>query len=196
MRLCSARARLARAMTPAPPGLGHAPESRRVRGLRRTLRLRRHQPHFLPLPGPHSGTSAAGFDGADHGPIGLGHDGLGARGGQDAKALLIPRLKRLRRARRVLQGHRAHRRGIEAETVMFPQPCAACGKGMLDPEVGQHPLQPLRLASGADLHALREWPQIALPGLAPPPFLNADFAKDAPPTQGFFFRTEARGWAA
>ena len=79
---------------------------------------------------------------------------------------------------------------------MFPQPRTARGKGVLDAEVRHGPLQAQRFAPRAHLHALRERPQIALPRFAPEPFLNRDGPKDAPPTQGFFFRTAARGCAA
>ena len=78
---------------------------------------------------------------------------------------------------------------------MFAQPRAARRKGMLGPEVGEHPLEPPGLAPRADLDARREGPQIAALRIAPQPFFDADFPKDAPPTQGFFFLTVALGLA-
>ena len=67
---------------------------------------------------------------------------------------------------------------------------------MLGPKVPQHPLEPLRFAPRTDLHALGKGSQIALRRLAPESFRDGDGSENAPPAQGFFFLTEAPGWAA
>jgi hypothetical protein len=85
-------ARVARAVAPAPPHLGHLAKWGGVKCFLFALSLCGGQPHFLPVPRPFAVSFARGHR-ADHRSIDLGHDVRGSHRGQYAKGLLIVFLK-------------------------------------------------------------------------------------------------------
>ncbi len=129
------------AMPPALTDLRDRSEGGAVVDPGATVGLRGHQAHFLPLPRAWLSADASRFERADHRPIRLGDEARGAFGWQAAKALRIVRLQLLGGARRLLQGDGAHRRSIQAKTIMFLEARATSGKGMLHTKVAEHPLQ-------------------------------------------------------
>jgi len=121
---------------------------------------------------------------------------LGPLRRQAAKALRIVGGQLGGRPRRMLQGHRAHRRSIEREAVVLLKARTTLGKRMLAPKVTEPSLQSARLTSGTDPDPLRQAPQITMCRVAPDALLNLDLAKNTPPLQGFFFRNRTSALAS
>ena len=179
-------------MAPPASHLIDAAETGRIDRFRLALRLRGTQAYFLPLPRPWA-LAFPRRHGADHRPVGLGNDVLGAHSGQRAKRLSIFLLQLLGGSLRMRQSRFPHRTGADLKTIVFQHPRRRVAKGMLATKIRQDPLQTNGSASRFDANGRRQQANIRLGLGAPDPFINEHLPEDAPPFQRFFLRTPAEG---